>query len=159
MKMNSSKIFSLSELLRKLVTLRKGSITIGFTNGCFDLLHKGHHTLISKAKKNCDFLIVAVNTDKSVKVLKGQDRPIQKQKLRLENLSKIKHVDALILFNEETPLKIINQLLPDVLFKGEDYKHKDVIGSESVTKNGGRVELIEILEGFSTTNIIKNSSL
>ena len=65
----------------------------------------------------------------------------------------------MILFNEETPLKIINQLLPDVLFKGEDYKHKDVIGSESVTKNGGRVELIEILEGFSTTNIIKNSSL
>lgn len=157
--MYSNKIFSKTELIRQLKILRDDLITIGFTNGCFDLLHEGHCKLINEAKKKCDYLIVAVNSDRSIKAIKGDERPIQNQKIRVNNLSKIKDVDALIVFSQETPIKIINDLLPDILFKGADYKYKEIVGSESVIRNGGKIELIEILEGFSTTNIIKNSSL
>ena len=133
--------------------------TIVFTNGCFDLLHKGHLYSLAEAKKRCDYLIVAINSDISVQLLKGKDRPIDNESARLDKLSKIKDVDALIVFTEKTPLSIINELLPDILFKGADYKDKIVIGSECVINNGGKIEFIDILEGFSTTNIIKFSSI
>ena len=152
------KLFDEGQLINHLQNIRN-DLTIGFTNGCFDLLHKGHLSLLSNARQKCDFLIVGLNSDLSVKLLKGKNRPIDKELVRLKKLSTIKDVDALILFNEETPLKIINRLLPDILFKGADYKYKEVIGSESVINNGGKIKFIDILEGFSTTNIIKNSSI
>lgn len=157
--MSKQKVFSKNQLIKHLDKIRDNNFTVGFTNGCFDLLHKGHLSLLSKAKKKCDFLIVGLNSDLSIRSLKGNDRPIDNETVRLYNLSVIIDVDALIVFKEETPLKIINELSPNILFKGEDYMYKDVIGSESVLKNGGKIELIEILEGFSTTNIIKNSSI
>ena len=152
------KLFEIDQLIEELKKFRDENLIIGFTNGCFDLLHKGHLLLLSEAKKKCDFLIIGLNSDTSIKMLKGKNRPIDNEASRLKNLSIVKDVDALVIFKEQTPLKIINKILPDILFKGADYKHKEVIGSESVIKNGGKVELIEILDGYSTTNIIKNSS-
>ena len=152
------KLFEIDQLIEELKKFRDENLIIGFTNGCFDLLHKGHLLLLSEAKKKCDFLIIGLNSDTSIKMLKGKNRPIDNEASRLKNLSIVKDVDALVIFKEQTPLKIINKILPDILFKGADYKYKEVIGSESVIKNGGKVELIEILDGYSTTNIIKNSS-
>ena len=152
------KLFNEGQLEEHLIKIRN-NLTIGFTNGCFDLLHEGHLSLLSNARKTCDFLIVGLNSDLSVKLLKGRNRPIDKELVRLKKLSANKDVDALIVFNEETPLKIINRLLPDILFKGADYKYKEVIGSESVINNGGKIKFIDILEDFSTTNIIKNLSI
>tara|TARA_A100001015_G_scaffold284991_1_gene352057 strand:+ start:4479 stop:4952 length:474 start_codon:yes stop_codon:yes gene_type:complete len=157
--MNKKKILSINNLILCVKELKENNLIVGFTNGCFDLLHQGHLLLLSQAKQRCDFLIVGLNSDSSVKNLKGYNRPIDNEIIRINNLAAIDNVDALILFEEETPLKIINKLLPNILFKGSDYKNKEVIGSESVIKNGGKVEFIEILEGFSTTNIIKNSSI
>lgn len=153
------KLFNKNQLVIHLDEIRTNNLIVGFTNGCFDLLHKGHLLLLSQAKKQCDFLIVGINSDSSVKKLKGSDRPVDSEQIRLKKLSIIKDVDALIVFNEETPLKIINELMPNILFKGADYKYKEVIGSHSIIKNGGKIEFIDILEGFSTTNIIQNSSI
>ena len=153
-----NKYFKKDQLLEYLIKIKESNLKLGFTNGCFDLLHGGHLSLLSQSKKKCDFLIVGLNSDSSIKLLKVKDRPIENLSIRLNNLSKITDVDALIVFNEVTPLKIIDEILPDILFKGADYKDKEVIGSKSVIKNGGRIEFIDILEGFSTTNIIKNSS-
>jgi len=157
--MNKKKTYNINNLIFYIKKLREENLTIGFTNGCFDLLHQGHLSLLSQAKQKCDFLIVGLNSDSSVRNLKGYDRPIDNEKIRINKLSAIKDVDALIIFGEETPLKVINKLLPNILFKGSDYKNKEVVGSVSVIENGGKVEFIEILEGFSTTNIIKNSSI
>ncbi len=153
------KLFNKNQLAIYLDKIRTNNLIVGFTNGCFDLLHRGHLSLLSQAKKQCDFLIVGINSDSSVTKLKGSDRPIDSEHVRLNKLSIIKDVDALIVFNEETPLKIINKLMPNILFKGSDYKYKEVIGSQSIIKNGGKIEFIDILEGFSTTNIIQNSSI
>ncbi len=152
------KLFNKDQLVLYLDEIRTNDLIVGFTNGCFDLLHEGHLSLLSQAKKKCDFLIVGINSDLSVKKLKGPDRPIDKEQIRLKKLSIIKDVDALIVFREETPLKIINELMPNILFKGADYKYKEVIGTQSIIKNGGKIEFIDILEGFSTTSIIQNSS-
>jgi D-beta-D-heptose 7-phosphate kinase/D-beta-D-heptose 1-phosphate adenosyltransferase len=157
---NIDKKYLLNELVIKINSLKmKNNVVIGFTNGCFDLLHKGHLYILSEAKKKCDYLIVAINSDISIKLLKGNDRPIDNESVRLNKLSSIKDVDALIVFTEETPLNIICELLPNILFKGADYKNKKVVGYECVTNNGGKIEFIDILNGFSTTNIIKNSSI
>ena len=157
---NKDKEYSINELIIKINLLKKKSnFIIGFTNGCFDLLHKGHLYSLSEAKKKCDYLIVAINSDASVKLLKGNDRPIDNETIRLNKLSNIKDVDALIVFKEETPINIIKSLLPNILFKGSDYKNKKVVGSECIIRNGGKIEFIDILDGFSTTNIIKNSMI
>jgi D-beta-D-heptose 7-phosphate kinase/D-beta-D-heptose 1-phosphate adenosyltransferase len=156
---NVDKEYKKKELIKYITSLKSQNTLVGFTNGCFDLLHEGHLHLLSEAKKNCDFLIVGLNSDLSVKLLKGNDRPIESEIVRLKNLSNIKDVDALIVFTEETPLNIINELLPNILFKGADYRNKQVVGSENVIRNGGKVEFINIIDGFSTTNIIKNSSI
>ena len=155
--MDLIKIYNNIELIKHLDKLRQKNLKIGFTNGCFDLLHKGHLSLLSQSKQKCDLLIVGLNSDTSIKLLKGDDRPIDNESIRLKKLSSIIDVDAIIVFSEETPLNIINELLPNILFKGGDYKNKQVIGSECVLKNGGKIEFIDLLDGFSTTNIIKNS--
>ena len=154
-----NKLYTISQLKENLKRINENNITVGFTNGCFDLLHDGHLSLLSYAKQKCDFLIVGLNSDLSVKLLKGRNRPIESELARLKNLSIINDVDALIVFKEKTPLKIIKAIMPNIIFKGADYKYKEVIGSEIVIKNGGKIEYVDILEGFSTTNIIKNSSI
>tara|TARA_A100001015_G_C15036024_1_gene736272 strand:- start:2595 stop:3062 length:468 start_codon:yes stop_codon:yes gene_type:complete len=146
--------FSIQSLNNVIKNERKKNKIIGFTNGCFDLLHLGHLHLLKKASKACDFLIVAVNSDKSIRSIKGLSRPIQKQNTRIINLLKISYINALILFEDDTPIELINYLLPDILFKGSDYLNKEIVGDEIIQKNGGKVVLIDLLEGFSTTNII-----
>ena len=155
---NLNKEYSTENLIKKIVQLKKENISIGFTNGCFDLLHKGHIYSISEAKKKCDYLIIAINSDISVSIIKGPNRPIDDQVNRVSKLSKLDDVDAIIIFYDDNPLKLIKDIKPDILFKGTDYKDKEIIGSEFIIKNGGKVELIDILNGYSTTNIIKNSS-
>ena len=155
---NLNKEYSTENLIKKIVQLKKENISIGFTNGCFDLLHKGHIYSISEAKKKCDYLIIAINSDISVSIIKGPNRPIDDQVNRVLKLSKLDDVDAIIIFHDDNPLKLIKDINPDILFKGADYKDKEIIGSEFIIENGGKVELIDILNGYSTTNIIKNSS-
>jgi len=157
--MDLKKFYNIDDLKEHINDLRKSKITIGFTNGCFDLLHKGHLSLLSKSKEKCDYLIIGLNSDSSVKLLKGNERPVDNESIRVEKLSDVIDVDAIIIFTEETPLKIIKELLPNIIFKGADYSNKHVIGLDIVIKNGGRVEFIDILDGFSTTNIIMNSSI
>jgi D-beta-D-heptose 7-phosphate kinase/D-beta-D-heptose 1-phosphate adenosyltransferase len=150
--MNSSatKIISLQSLKKKLIALRRQGKTITFTNGCFDLMHMGHVKYLQLAKKNNRVLIVGLNSDKSISRIKGPSRPICPQKSRASVLAALEVVDYVILFNEETPYKLIKALQPDILIKGADYKGKEVVGSDLVKK----VELIKYVEGFSTTNII-----
>ena len=155
---NLNKEYSTENLINKIVQLKKENISIGFTNGCFDLLHKGHIYSISEAKKKCDYLIIAINSDISVSIIKGPNRPIDDQVNRVLKLSKLDDVDAIIIFYDDNPLELIKDINPDILFKGADYKDKEIIGSEFIIENGGKVELIDILNGYSTTNIIKNSS-
>ncbi len=124
---------------------------IVFTNGCFDLLHRGHIEYLSKAADLGDVLIIGVNTDASVRKLKGNKRPLQDEYSRLLILGALEFVDALILFDEETPLELIRMVQPDVLVKGADYKSKDIVGYDIVKSKGGEIKTIEFLSGFSTS--------
>ena len=148
------KVQNLQSLSKTIIEWRKMGYVIGFTNGCFDLLHDGHLHLIREAKKRCDFLIIGLNSDESVKMLKGESRPIENQQQRAKNLSKMEEVDAIAIFNTETPENIIKDLNPDILIKGGDYNKTDIVGSKFVIENGGSVEVIDLLPGFSTTKII-----
>ena len=144
-----SKILSFSELEAILPTLRKKKII--FTNGCFDILHRGHVSYLQKARALGDLLIVGLNSDDSVKKLKGDSRPIHNQDDRAAILSALECVDYVIIFDEETPLKLIESIKPDILTKGADYEGKEVVGSEFAKE----VVLLEFIEGKSTTNIIE----
>lgn len=154
---NESKVFNLDDLSSYVSYLKKNNTDIGFTNGCFDLLHKGHLFLLTEAKKHCDYLIVAINTDISVKILKGSGRPKDNEETRIQKLSSRDEIDAIILFNEETPIILIERLIPDKLFKGSDYSKKKVVGEDFINKNGGKLILIDTLEGYSTSDIINKS--
>ena len=145
---------SLQDALERIQIWKDSCKTIGFTNGCFDLLHLGHLHSLEEAKKHCDILIVGVNSDASVKQLKGPGRPIQDQMTRARILSCLEFCDAVIIFGEETPRQLIEQLVPDILFKGADYESKPIAGSDVVETNGGRVVLIPLLPGNSTTQTI-----
>jgi D-beta-D-heptose 7-phosphate kinase / D-beta-D-heptose 1-phosphate adenosyltransferase len=131
---------------------------VGFTNGCFDLLHPGHITLLRAAAAECDRLIVGVNSDASVRRLKGPARPIQYDIARAEVLKAIDCVDLVVIFNEDTPLEIIKLIKPDVLIKGSDYKEEDIVGAEFVKASGGSIVRVQLLEGHSTTNLVKRSN-
>ena len=124
---------------------------IVFTNGCFDLLHRGHIEYLSKAADLGDVLIIGVNTDASVRKLKGNKRPLQDEYSRLLILGALEFVDALILFDEETPLELIRMVQPDVLVKGSDYKSKDIVGYDIVKSKGGEIRTIAFLSDFSTS--------
>ena len=156
---NLNKEYKLIELMKKISQLKNDNKCIGFTNGCFDLLHEGHIYSIFEAKKKCDYLIVGINSDISISRIKGPSRPMDNQANRVLNLSKLNGVDAVIIFHDDTPFKLIKDINPNILFKGADYKDKEIVGSKFIIKNGGKVELIDILNGYSTTNIIKNSSI
>jgi rfaE bifunctional protein nucleotidyltransferase chain/domain len=133
---------------------RMQGFTVAFTNGVFDILHPGHIFSLSAAAKEADKLIVAVNADASVKRLKGDSRPINDQHARAMILSALIMVDAVIIFDEDTPREIISELLPDVIVKGGDYTVEQVAGGKEVIAAGGRVVINPIVEGFSTTSII-----
>ena len=130
--------------------------TIVFTNGCFDLLHKGHLYLLSQAKNAGDILIVGVNNDASVRRLKGDERPIENVTIRMQKLAQLSEVDFVIPFSEDTPLYLIQKIQPGILVKGGDYKAEEIVGADIVKKNGGKVIIIPLLEGFSTTEAIRS---
>jgi len=127
---------------------------IVFTNGCFDLLHPGHIQYLNDAKALGDILIIGLNSDASVKRLKGESRPLNNEKDRKFILENLKSVDKVELFNEDTPLNLIKKIKPDVLVKGGDYKPDEIVGSAFVKENGGEVKCLSFLEGYSTTNLI-----
>lgn len=148
------KIMSLSSAAEKASLWKKQNKTVGFTNGCFDLLHMGHLHLLKQARLQCDKLIVAVNSDASVKRLKGEQRPIQSEYVRAHVLAALEIVDAVVVFEEDTPIRCIQHILPDVLIKGADYQIHQVVGGDIVENNGGKIFLAELKDGFSTTNTV-----
>jgi D-beta-D-heptose 7-phosphate kinase/D-beta-D-heptose 1-phosphate adenosyltransferase len=127
---------------------------IGFTNGCFDLIHAGHVSLLTQAKANCDRLVVGLNSDDSVRRLKGADRPINNETARAIVLASLSAVDAVVLFAEDTPMHLIEAIRPDVLVKGADYGEDDVVGAPFVKSYGGRVVLAQLAPEHSTTRTI-----
>jgi len=150
-----NKIKSLNKLKRLTSSLKKQGKRIVFTNGCFDILHYGHIKYLQEAKKNGDCLIVAVNSDASVRKIKGSKRPIVKQKDRLRIVAALESVDYVVSFNETTPLKTIKALKPDLLIKGADWDKKDIAGKDIVLSYGGGVHTIRLVKNRSTTDIIK----
>lgn len=146
-------IISANKIADFVIQVKKQKKTIVFTNGCFDILHPGHLQILEKAKQMGDFLIVAVNTDASIRRLKGPARPFQPLASRTALLSSLRVVDCVISFSQDTPLRLIEKILPDVLVKGGDYTIEQIVGADIVEQNGGRVEIVPILQGFSTTNI------
>ena len=135
---------------------RKNNKVIVFTNGCFDLLHQGHRNLLNEASTYGDILIVGLNSDSSVRKLKGEDRPVENEIIRSRNLLNLEFVDYVIIFNSETPQDLIEIIMPDVLVKGGDYTINNTIGSNEVISNGGRVEIIPLTDGYSTSSIIRS---
>jgi rfaE bifunctional protein nucleotidyltransferase chain/domain len=146
---------SIKELVDIRNNLKKENKKVVFTNGCFDILHAGHVDYITKAKEKGDILIVAVNSDASVKRIKGALRPIVPQHERAFIISFLKPVDYVVIFEEDTPYEMIKQLVPDILVKGEDWSIENIIGRDIVETNGGKVETIKFVNNQSTTNIIK----
>ncbi len=149
------KIFELSHLMATLAGWRVTGKTVSFTNGCFDILHEGHIFSLSQAAKEADYLIVGVNSDASTKRLKGNDRPINNEKSRAMVLASLMIIDAVIIFEEDTPLQLISTILPDVLVKGGDYTIDQIVGAKEVMAHGGRVVINPIVQGFSTTGIVE----
>ena len=149
-------IIEKSDLDNQIKQLKEQRNSIVFTNGCFDLLHKGHIDLLNKASTYGDILIVGLNSDNSVKTLKGQDRPIENEIIRSKKLLEIGNVDFVIIFNSETPKDLIIKIMPDVLVKGGDYNKDDIVGSNEVISSGGKVKIVPLTKGFSTTLIIKS---
>jgi D-beta-D-heptose 7-phosphate kinase/D-beta-D-heptose 1-phosphate adenosyltransferase len=151
------KIVSSDDLDAQLAEWRRQQLRIGFTNGCFDILHPGHVKVLTAARATCDRLIVGLNSDASVKRLKGQDRPVQNERARAEVLAALEAVDLVVIFEEDTPLKLITQITPATLVKGGDYTREQVVGHEIVTAHGGEVVLVDILQGFSTTSLVERA--
>ena len=149
------KIFTAVQIVQKVAQLRLLSGKIAFTNGVFDILHQGHIYSLSQAAKEADYLIVGLNSDTSVKRLKGETRPINNQDSRALLLASLVMVDAVVIFEEDTPLELIKAIMPDVLVKGGDYTVEQIAGAKEVIENGGRVVINPMLEGFSTTAIIE----
>ncbi len=154
MKDHRVKIKSIDDAKKEIDHLKKEGKRIVFTNGCFDILHIGHARYLYEAKALGDFLIVAVNSDRSVKALKGPERPIVPEYERAEMIAALGCVDMAIIFDEETPYEVIKRLVPNVLVKGGDWKENDIVGADIVKAAGGEVKSIVFIEGSSTTNII-----
>ncbi len=153
---SKSKIFRDFESFYPLLQIWKGSNnTIVFTNGCFDIIHNGHVDSLQKSAAFGTRLIVGLNSDESVKILKGEKRPILGEQARAEILAAFECVDAVIIFNEETPAEIIAKIIPDVLVKGAQYEIHEIAGHDTVLNNGGKVETLDLVEGISTSDIIE----
>ena len=139
------------EIINRIKADRK---KIVFTNGCFDLVHVGHIRYLAQAKRLGDFLIIGLNSDSSVKELKGEDRPINSFEDRATLLSAIKSVDLVIMFEEQTPENLIKDIVPDILVKGGDYNIEDIVGYQTVIQNGGQVKTLSFYDGYSSSNYI-----
>ena len=144
------------KILDHVSSIRKTNKKIVFTNGCFDLLHKGHRDLIKKSFSFGDILIVGLNSDESVKRLKGKDRPKQKEVDRKNALINTRYVNQVYIFDDDTPLELINLIKPDILVKGGDYTPNEIVGYEEVTSTGGEIRIVPLTPGFSTTSTIEN---
>ena len=151
-------LISFNDINQLLTTYRRENYKLVFTNGCFDLLHKGHLDLLLNAAAFGDKLFVGLNSDTSVKKLKGEARPIQNQEARAQKLLELKYVDHVIIFEDLTPQKLIHTISPDVLVKGGDYIKNEIVGAKHVISFGGVVKIIPLTPGFSTTSIIEKSS-
>ncbi len=153
-----AKVVDLEVLLGRARRWRGAGLRVGFTNGCFDLLHPGHISLFEQARAACDRLIVGLNSDASVRRLKGEGRPVQSEAARAAVLASLASIDLVVIFGEDTPLVLIEALEPEVLVKGADYARDQVVGAEVVERHGGRVVLAEITPGYSTTGVIEKLS-
>ena len=151
------KIAPVDALDAQLAAWRQQGLRIGFTNGCFDILHPGHVKVLTAARRACDRLVVGLNGDASVRRLKGEDRPVQDERARAEVLAALEAVDLVVVFDEDTPIRLIEQIRPSVLVKGGDYTREQVVGYEVVETNGGEVLLVDVLEGHSTTSLVKRA--
>jgi rfaE bifunctional protein nucleotidyltransferase chain/domain len=149
------KILTWKELKREVERLRGEGKKIAFTNGCFDILHVGHVRYLREARKTADLLILALNSDASVRTLKGEKRPLVPQTDRAEVVASLMSVDYVTLFDEATPLRLIEYLRPDVLVKGRDWQEDQIVGRDAVRSWGGRVVICAMTEGASTTNIVE----
>ena len=147
---------SITSLEKSCREIRLKNKKIIFTNGCFDILHPGHIHILSKAKSLGDILVVGLNSDLSVKKLKGDKRPLVSEDDRSRVLLSLRFVDYVIIFNELTPLKVIKKIKPDFLVKGGDYNENDIVGSDIVKAYGGQIEIIKFLDGYSSSNYIDN---
>ena len=149
-----SKIFSLSDLKIQSDKWKQDGDKIVFTNGCFDLVHRGHVEVLANTADLGDKLIIGLNSDSSIQKLKGENRPIIDENSRAILLASLQFIDAIVLFSEDTPQKLIETIVPDILAKGGDYKVEEIAGNEVVLENGGSVILVPFIDGFSTTNIV-----
>ena len=140
-------------LLKTIIKEQKNK-KIVFTNGCFDIIHRGHINYLAQAADYGDLLIVGLNSDKSVKKIKGNNRPVQDEKTRAEILAALEFINYVIIFDEETPEQLIKLIKPNILIKGGDYKISEIVGGDFVISNGGRVVTIDFIKGHSTTDII-----
>jgi D-beta-D-heptose 7-phosphate kinase / D-beta-D-heptose 1-phosphate adenosyltransferase len=152
------KVVDLNQLKRRVSAWRSKGETVVLTNGCFDLLHIGHIYLLQQARREGDRLIVAINSDESVSVLKGPTRPIVRERERAYVLAALGVIDAVIIFGESTPLRLIEVLRPDVIVKGGDYNEETVVGTREIRSWGGRVKIVPTVEGFSTTGLIERAT-
>lgn len=146
---------SLKRLVSEVEQLRAEGQKVAFTNGCFDIIHAGHVRYLKKARSLADVLVVGMNSDKSIKSIKGPDRPIVPESERAEVLCALESVDYVVLFGDPTPIKLIEAIRPDVLVKGADWAAHEIVGSDVVRASGGRIARVRLVEGRSTTNIIK----
>ena len=151
----TSKIYSLLDLKVQSDKWKENGKKIVFTNGCFDLVHRGHIEVLANTADLGDKLIIGLNSDSSIKDLKGENRPIMDETSRAILLASLQFVDAVVFFSEETPYKLIETLVPDILAKGGDYKVTEIAGHEVVLENGGEVILVPFIDGFSSTNIVE----
>ncbi len=149
------KIKNLQETKDECNRLKAAGKKIVFTNGCFDILHPGHTRYFHTARELGDHLIVAVNSDRSVRSIKGPKRPVLPEQARAELVAALGCVDAVLIFDEDNPLRVIEYLLPDILVKGGDWPEEGIIGADAVKRNGGEVRRIPFVEGFSTTGLIE----
>jgi rfaE bifunctional protein nucleotidyltransferase chain/domain len=150
----NSKILNIAESERLLARLRFLNKTIVFTNGCFDIIHRGHIEYLLKASELGDVLLIGLNSDSSVKKIKGDNRPVQDQEARAKIIASMFFVSYVVIFDEETPFNLIKIVQPDILVKGGDYEIKDIVGYDIVTNKGGKVLTIPFVSGCSTTSII-----
>lgn len=155
MKQTAHKVISQEALKKKVADWQSHDLKVVFSNGCFDILHLGHIDYLEKARAFGDRLVIGLNSDASVKVLKGEHRPINSEEARARMLAALSFVDGVTVFTEDTPKKLIEYLLPDVLVKGSDYKVENIVGAKSVIANGGVVNTIDLVNGYSTSNIIE----
>ena len=151
----NDKIFGLEFLMRNIDQWKNENKKIVFTNGCFDLIHLGHIELLARSSDLGDVLIIGVNSDSSIQKLKGENRPIIEEDSRVKQLAALEFVDAIVLFHEDTPQKLIEKIKPDVITKGGDYKAENVVGNEVVTQKNGQVVIIPLTQGYSTTSILE----